>query len=64
MKRRERRTLRFNDDKTTAGVLLKTDQKFQDKLIEPHIWHAVEETGFEFDASSEPYRVPFDESEL
>jgi hypothetical protein len=33
-------------------------------MIEPNIWGAFHEAGFEFDTSTEPYRLVFHEEKL
>jgi hypothetical protein len=44
--------------------LLKIDEMFKQTMIEPTICSSVQEAGFAFETSAEPYRIRFDEEKL
>jgi hypothetical protein len=64
LKRKGQYKLPFNDDQNTATFLLKIYRTFKQTMIEVNIWGAFQQAGFEFDISSEPYRLRFAEAKL
>jgi hypothetical protein len=66
LKRRTRYELPFRDVKATAKVIMKVSHCFKQTMVEPNIWGAFQalESEFEFDTTSEPYRLLFNEEKL
>jgi hypothetical protein len=65
-KRRPRYELPFEDGKTSAKFIMKVSQDIQQTMMQPSIWGAFQALGFdfEFDTTSEPYRLFFNKEKL
>jgi hypothetical protein len=63
LKRRGQYLLPFDDDQMMAGFFFKIYRTFRQTMTEQNIWGAFQEAGFEFDTSTEPYRLVFNEEE-
>jgi hypothetical protein len=66
LKRRPRDEVRFEDEKATVKFIMKRDHDIKQTTVEPNIWGAFQALGFEFefDTTSEPYRLIFNEEKL
>jgi hypothetical protein len=64
LKRKEQSALPFGNDQTTIDFLLNIYRTFKQTMIEPNIWGAFHETGFEFHTRTEAYRLVFHEEKL
>ena len=64
LKQRAQYKLPFDNEQGTADFLFRTYRTFKQTMIEPNIWGAFQEAGFDFDVSNEPYRLQFDEEKL
>jgi hypothetical protein len=56
----------FGDEKATAKFMMKVSHDFKQTMVEPKIWGAFQALGFEFefDTTSKPYRLLFNEEKL
>jgi hypothetical protein len=61
LKQKGQYILPFDDELTTPDFFFKIYRTFRQPLTEPNIWGAFQEAGFEFDPSTEPYRLAFNE---
>jgi hypothetical protein len=66
LKQRPRYHLPFEDEKETVKFMMKVCHDFKQTMVEPNIWRAFQALGFEFefDPTSEPYRLLSNEEKL